>query len=159
MCIRDSLNIYSHPDKKMHIDWNLYATRLDVQKFIAVLTKKNKIKDIKSNNPLGFSNKLQKLFDKCEVNFNLKADRVIYEDINATHLSASLLMKNDQLSIANGKLDALGGTLNFNGLLYPKNNNYSYKFNSQLSNINIESFLIAFDNFGVKALQLSLIHI
>lgn len=151
--IDDFLNVYCYPDKKMHIDWNMYAPRLDVQQFIGMLTRKNKKKALESDKTDGFSNKLQSLFDKCDVNFNLRADRVIYEGIAATNVYSALTMKNDQLNVSGGRLNALGGTLNFNGVLLPKSNNYSYRFNSQLSNINMEAFLMAFDNFGVKSLQ------
>lgn len=90
---------------------------------------------------------------------SLKTDEIKGKLSANTTISGILLPKGDvvrntiSLNINSARISTLGGTIDFDGKLYPKNKLYAFNFNSQVNQINIIDFLDTFDNFGMTSLN------
>ena len=90
---------------------------------------------------------------------SLKTDEITGKLSAKTTISGILLPKGDvvrntiSLNINTASISTLGGTIDFDGQLYPKNKLYAFNFNSQVNQINIIDFLDTFDNFGMTSLN------
>lgn len=147
------LHLYYQDSDKMIVNWNIYSPLLDVQQFLGLLTKRPK-KDLQKKTKRDpFSEKLQTVFDKCQVAINLKADKIIYGTVLAEQVSTAILMDDNTLKIKNGSLKTLGGTIGFEGELIPKNSFITFNSQAQLSHLDLEQVLGSIDNFGLKSLN------
>ena len=90
---------------------------------------------------------------------SLKTDEIQGKLSANTTIFGILLPKGDvvrntiSLNINTASISTLGGTIDFDGQLFPKNKLYAFNFNSQVNQINIIDFLDTFDNFGMNSLN------
>ena len=148
--VNDFLYLYYHDTEKMKINWNVYSASLEVQSIISLLTKKS---NFNRKNKDSFSVKLQKIFDKSQTTINLKVDKITYHDLLVEHLNTTISTNNDHLKIEKGALKTLGGTINFDGNLTPKNSEFTFNAHTQMHNLDLQQVLKGMNSFGLKSLK------
>lgn len=74
--------------------------------------------------------------------------------LKGTVLSNGRFLKNSlEVDLKKGELQCFDGKIDFDGNLFPKNNNYNYQANAKIYKVNITQFLTAFDNFKITSFQ------
>lgn len=84
---------------------------------------------------------------------NVKVDKVYYNKFLATNAKADLLLSENRIAIKNMGLNHAGGSLKLNGSVSQNGDYNRFALNATLSNVDIQHFFYAFDNFGMKTLS------
>ncbi|TRX36660.1 AsmA family protein [Flavobacterium restrictum] len=149
--IANFLNLYYNDPEKMIINWRIYAPYINAKQFLAILSSKQQARTAPAKKAGSFSNSLREVLGKCKVTVDLKADKIKYEKLLATHAKATIVINNSHLDINNGFLQTAGGTIAYNAQLTPKNANYYVQSQAKVNQVEIGPFLAYFDNFGVTS--------
>ncbi|WP_166922647.1 AsmA family protein [Flavobacterium poyangense] len=150
--IDNFLNLYYDAPEKMVVNWNVYCPNIDVKQFLGILkTSQTKRSTQKAAKNINFSNQMRSVIEKCAVVIDLKADKINYGKLTATHTSAVIQMLDSKLSLKNGSVQTSGGSIAFSGSIEPKGTNYTFRSNAQVSRVDIASFLHSFNNFGIQS--------
>lgn len=148
--VDDFLYLYYHDTDKMKINWNIYSPSLELQSIISLLTKKSNFTRKKQDN---ISLKIQKIFDKSQAIINLKVDKISYQNFLVEHLNTTISTNKNGVTIEKGVLNALGGSINFQGNLIPKNNQFSFNAQTHIQNLDLQNVLKDLNSFGLKSLK------
>jgi len=149
--IKNFLNLYYTAPEKILLNWKIRSPQLHLAEFLGFLgTRRPKAKKrtVKSN----FSDNLNEVFEKSQVNMNVKVDKVYYNKFLATDANADLLLSENRISIKNVSVNHAGGSLKLNGNVSQNGSYNGFSVNTSLSNVDIQHFFYAFDNFGMKTL-------
>ena len=149
--IDNFLTLYYDNPEKMIVNWDIYAPFLDVKQFVGVITSSGQKAPKKKNTKDDFSQELYAVIDKCQVLLNLKADKMVYNKLQATDAKATILLFNNQLIVKNGSVQSSGGTIAFDGKLAPNKDNFTVESNAKISKVNISQFLTSLNNFGIQS--------
>ena len=150
--ISNFLNLYYTAPEKILLNWQIRSPQLHLGEFLGFLgTRKPKARkrSVKSN----FSDNLNELFEKSQVYMNVKVDKVYYNKFLATNAKADLLLSENRIAIKNMGLNHAGGSLKLNGSVSQNGDYNRFALNATLSNVDIQHFFYAFDNFGMKTLS------
>jgi hypothetical protein len=148
--VDDFLYLYYHDSDKIKVNWNVYSPTLEVQSMISMLTKKS---NFNKKNKDSFSLKLEKIFDKSQAIINIKVDKITYHDLTVEHLNTTVNTNNDSLKIEKGILKTLGGTINFEGNLNQKKNQFTFNAHTQMQNLDLQQVIKGMNSFGLKSLK------
>lgn len=151
--IDNFLTLYYENPEKMVVNWNIYAPFLDVKQFVGILTSSTKKSKKKKNTNDDFTEDLYSVIDKCQVVLNLKADKMVYNKLEATNAKAAILLLNNKLIVKNGWLQSSGGTISFDGQLAPNGDNFLLQSNAKINRVDITRFLTSLNNFGIQSFQ------
>ncbi|MDR7208357.1 AsmA-like C-terminal region-containing protein [Flavobacterium piscis] len=150
--INNFLNLYYDAPEKMVVDWNIYCPNLDLKQFLGVLATSQKKKTTsRPAKKATMSEQLRTTIEKCAVNINIKADKITYNKLTATHTKATIQMLDSRLIIKNGFLQTSGGNITFNTVVSPNGKNYNFASNARVSQVDIAGFLKSFNNFGIQS--------
>lgn len=149
--IRNFLNLYYTAPEKILLNWQIRSPQLHLGEFLGFLgTRKPKAK--KRTNQSNFSDNLNEVFEKSQVNMHVKVDKVYYNKFLATDANADLLLSENSIAIRNVSVKHAGGSLKLNGSVTQKAAVNSFALNTVISNVDIKNFFYSFDNFGMKTL-------
>ena len=150
--IDNFLNLYYDAPEKMIVNWKIYCPNIDLKQFLGVLATSQKTKaTAKTNKRPTISNHLRSVIDKCAVVIDIKADKINYNKLTATHTTATVQMIDSRLVIKNGSLQTSGGNITFNSEVKPSGKNFAFSSNAQVNRVDIASFLRSFNNFGIQS--------
>lgn len=149
--VSNFLNLYYTDPEKILLNWKIRSPQIHLGEFIGFLgTRKPKAK--KRSKQSNFSENLNELFEKSQVNMNVKVDKIYYNKFLATNANADLLLSENGIAIKNVSIKHAGGSVNLNGSIAQKGSTNNFKLNTVLSNVDIKNFFYSFDNFGMKTL-------
>ena len=151
--IDNFLTLYYENPEKMLINWDIYATFLDVKQFVGVFTSSGQKASKKQRKKDDFSGGLYSVIDKCQMVLNLKADKMIYNKFEATNAKATILLLNNKLIIKNGWVQSSGGIISFDGQLAPYGDNFLLKSSAKINRVDISRFLTSWNNFGIQSFK------
>ena len=151
--IKNFLNLYYTAPEKMVLEWNMYSPQLHLGEFMGFLgTRKKTQKAIKKTKKANYTDDLNELFEKSNVNMKLRVDKLYYDNFYATNAKADILLTDSgNILIKNAGLNHAGGTLLINGSMAQGNLN-KYKLDANVNNVDISTFMKAFNNFGMETL-------
>jgi len=152
--IKNFLNLYYTAPQKMVLEWNIYSPQLHLGEFMGFLgTRKRTQAAIKKTRKGNYTDDLNLLFEKSNVDMKLRVDKLYYNHFYATNARADVLLTDKgSVLVKNAGLSHAGGTLLINGSLSQGNLN-NYNLNAVVSNVDISKFMYAFDNFGMESLS------
>ncbi|HEX8562827.1 MAG TPA: AsmA-like C-terminal region-containing protein [Flavobacterium sp.] len=151
--ILNFLNLYYTAPERMVLRWNVNSPELHLGEFIGFLgeRKKGVVKpEAKKGN---FTQDINTLFEKSNVEMTLKVDKLYYGNFYATHVVANLFLDDVGIAVKNAGLKHAGGTVTLNGTLIQKTNGSRYNLNAIVRHVDISKFFFAFDNFGLESLK------
>lgn len=149
--IRNFLNLYYTAPEKILLNWQIKSPELHLGEFLGFLgTRKPKAK--KRTPKSNFSDNLNEVFEKSQVNMNIKVDKVFYNKFLATNANADLLLSENSIAIRNVSVKHAGGGLKLNGSVTQRGSINKFVLNTNISNVDIKNFFYSFDNFGMKSL-------
>ncbi|MBF4506579.1 AsmA family protein [Flavobacterium sp. JLP] len=150
--IDNFLNLYYDAPEKMVVNWDIYCPNLDMKQFLSVLSSSQKKKTAsKPKKRVTMSEQLRSTIEKCIVDINFKADKIVYNHLTASNTKAEIMMIDSKLIIKNGSLQTSGGSITFNSVVSPNGKNFNFSSNAQVTRVDISSFLKSFNNFGITS--------
>lgn len=151
--IDNFLNLYYTAPEKIMLNWTVTSPQLHLGEFIGFLGTRKKSAVVKKQKaPGNFTEEIDLLFDKSNVNMKVNVAKIYYGKFYATNATAGLLLTDAGLSIKNAGLNHAGGTVNLNGTLLPRGKDNQYNMNASVKNVDISRFFAAFNNFGLTSL-------
>ena len=152
--VRNFLNLYYTAPEKILLTWKIRSPQIHLGEFMGFLSsRKPAPKKIRKNERKStFSEDLNDVFEKSNVNMHLSVDKVYYNKFLATDANADLLLSESGISIRNVSVKHAGGSLKMNGQIIQRGPSNRFNINAVLANVDIGHFFYAFDNFGMKTL-------
>jgi len=151
--IKNFLNLYYTAPQKIVLEWNMYSPQLHLGEFMGFLgTRKTTQAAIKKNRKGNYTDDLNELFEKSNVDMKLKVDKLYYDNFYATNAHANVLLTDSgNILVKNAGFNHAGGTLLINGSMAQGNLN-KYNLDARVTNVDVSTFMKAFDNFGMETL-------
>lgn len=151
--VKNFLNLYYTAPEKIVLNWNVHSPQLHLGEFMGFLNaranaKRSMTKQRKGN----FTDELNLLFDKSNVNMKLRVDKLYYNKFLATNAGADILLVEEKIILKNAGLKHAGGALVINGQMEQNGTVNKYKLNAVVNNVDVKRFFAAFDNFGLESL-------
>lgn len=150
--ILNFLNLYYSAPEKMVLNWNVQSPKLNLREFIGFLGPR-KHSAVKSNAKGNFTQDVNTLFEKSNVDMTLKVDKLYYGNFYATDVAANLFLDDVGIRVKNAGLKHAGGTVSLDGKLIQKSNSSNYSFDAVVRHVDVSKFFFAFDNFGLESLK------
>lgn len=151
--VRNFLNLYYNDPEKIMLNWQIKSPQLYLGEFLGFLSGRKQVtvkrKKQEKNN---FSDQLNTVFDKSNVDMHIAVDKVYYNKFLATGAKADLLLSQSGIKIKNVAVKHAGGSLNLNGSLYQQGSSNRFAINTVVSNVDIKNFFYSFNNFGLTSL-------
>ncbi|WP_316819034.1 AsmA family protein [Pedobacter nyackensis] len=152
--VRNFLNLYYTAPEKILLTWKISSPQVHLGEFLGFLERrrpaaKTRKKSVKKST---FSEDLNEVFEKSNVNMHLSVDKVYYNKFLATNANADLLLSESGIAIRNVNVKHAGGSLKLNGNISQRGTLNRFNINTVLSNVDIKHFFYAFDNFGLTSL-------
>lgn len=95
---------------------------------------------------------LEKALDIANMNMNVKVDKLVHQKFTAKKIQASLALLSDRLEITNLNLEHANGNINLKGKINQNQTNNPFSIQGDIKGVQLNEFLKAFDNFGMKAI-------
>ena len=151
--IKNFLNLYYTSPDKIVLEWQMYSPQLHLGEFMAFLqTRKRTQKVIRKNVKGNFTDDMNELFEKCNVDMRMRVDNVYYKKFYATNATANVLLTDKGgIILKNAGLKHAGGALKVNGAV-TTGGATRYSLQADVQNVEVSKFLYAFDNFGLESL-------
>ncbi len=141
---------------KMFLDWNIYSPSLNLASFTSLLKKREAVaRRSRGRSKLGSTaQNLDEVVNEANFRLDVKADELKYKKFNANNVTASLALINENWMLNNVSLQHGGGSMTINGSLNEKNNRYyAADIKVNLSNVDVNKVMYAFDNFGQSGIE------
>lgn len=152
--IKNFLNLYYTDPKKIVLTWNIYSPQLHLGEFMGFLGSRQRARAVVKKSTKGnFTEELNTLFEKSNVDMKLHVDKVYYNRFLATNARADILLTDSGVIIKNAGLNHAGGALVLSGSLAQKGKLNQYTLNATVNNVDINKFFYAFNNFGMETLK------
>lgn len=150
--IRNFLNLYYSAPETIVLKWDVTSKQLYLSEFMDFLGERKATSNatIKKGN---FTQEINTLFDKSNVDINLKVDNLYYDNFHASDVSGDVFLNDDKISIKNGAFKHAGGTMKVDATLFQKSTGSNYELNTTIVNVNVSKFFESFDSFGLESLQ------
>ena len=152
--VKNFLNLYYTDPEKIVLNWEINSPQLNIGEFMGFLGGRQRGKAASKKDRRGnFTEELNTIFERSQVDMKLKVDKLFYNRFMATNTRAEVVLANSQVIVKNAGLNHAGGSLVINGSMSqtPAKNN-PYKLNATIKNADIQKFFYAFHNFGMKSL-------
>ncbi|WP_294820596.1 AsmA-like C-terminal region-containing protein [uncultured Flavobacterium sp.] len=150
--IKNFLNLYYTDPKKIVLTWDVYSPQLHLGEFMGFLgnrqRKQQPVKKRKGN----VTEDLDLLFEKSNVDMKLRIDRLYYNRFTASDARADVLLTDAGVVVKNAGLKHAGGSLVLNGFLAQSGRINRYNLDAVISQVDINKFFQAFNNFGMETL-------
>lgn len=152
--VRNFLNLFYTAPEKILLTWKINSPQIHLAEFLGFLeARKPSVRTKKKNNKKStFSEDLNEVFEKSNVNMHLSVNKVYYNKFLATNANADLLLSASGIAIRNLSVKHAGGALKLNGNISQQGRLNRFNINTVLSNVDIRHFFYAFDNFGLTSL-------
>lgn len=152
--VKNFLALLNKNPEKLVLDWKVYSPKLILGDFISYLGKPEGVASRRpaKKSVLKVSSQIDRMLKDCNVEIEIKADKLNYKHFSASDVSARLSLTNNLLAIKSVLLTHAGGTLTLNGSLLDDGSNHFLKLNSQIKNVNISEMFRAFNNFKQNAI-------
>ncbi|MGY4384969.1 hypothetical protein ACVWYN_002005 [Pedobacter sp. UYP24] len=145
------LNLYYTAPEQILLTWTIKSPQLHLGEFIGFLGSRQSTRIAKTKN-VNFSDDLNRVFEKSQVDMHLAVDKVYYNKFLATDAQADLLLTEKGISVRNVSVKHAGGSLKLSGTVTQHGSVNRFALNSIIENVDIQHFFYAFDNFGLTSL-------
>ncbi|MGK4569165.1 hypothetical protein [Flavobacterium sp. 3HN19-14] len=152
--IRNFLNLYYNAPERIVLNWTVKSPQLHLGEFLGFLGRRQrKIVVQKTTRKGNFTEDLNLLFEKSNVNMKINVAKLYYNKFYATNANAELLLTETGISIKKAGLSHAGGFVNLTGALLQKGSSSRFNIQSDVNNVDISKFFYAFDNFNLESLK------
>ncbi|MHA4896050.1 AsmA family protein [Pedobacter sp. PWIIR3] len=145
------LNLYYTAPEKILLTWTIRSPQLHLGEFFGFLGSRQISRKAKPKS-VNFSDDLNMVFEKSQVDMHLAVDKVYYNKFLATDAKADLLLTERGIAIRNVSVKHGGGSLKLNGTVSQQGSVNKFAVNTAIANVDIKHFFYAFDDFGLTSL-------
>ena len=149
--VSNFLNLYYSDPEKILLNWQIRSPQLHLGEFLGFLGSRKTTRKKAAKNA-SFSDDLNQVFEKSQVNMHVQVDKLYYNKFLATNAKADVLLSESGIAIRNVSIKHGGGALNLTGNISQKGSVNKFSLNTTISNVDIQHFFYSFDNFGLKSL-------
>lgn len=150
--VNNFLNLYYTAPEKIVLNWKIRSPQLHLGEFLGFLGQRKQVAAVrKKSRTTNFTKEMNSLFEKSNVNMQLKVDKLYYKKFLATNATASILLSESGINLNNVSVQHAGGTATLNGKLYQQGKRNQYQFQTNVNNVDIQKFFYSFDNFGMQS--------
>jgi hypothetical protein len=151
--VRNFLNLYYTAPDKILLNWKIRSPEIHLGEFLGFLASRTPVrKAVKKNQKSTFSEDLNQVFEKSNVDMHMHIDKVYYERFVATDANADLLLSESGIAIKNVTVKHGGGSLKLNGNISQKGSLNRFTINTVINNVDVKNFFYSFKNFGLTSL-------
>jgi hypothetical protein len=151
--IKNFLNLYYTDPQKIVLAWQIHSPQLHLGEFMGFLGSRQTAQAaIRKTSKGNFTEEINALFEKSNVDMKLRVDKLYYNHFLATDVKADVLLTDSGVLLKNAGLNHAGGTLLLKGSLAQKGKVNSYSLDATVNNVDINRFFYAFNNFGLESL-------
>lgn len=152
--IKNFLNVYYDSPELVVLNWKMHSPKLYLGEFMAFLNARSVAKkSVKKQVKGDFTEDVNALFEKSNVNMELVIDNLYYNSFHATNARAKLLLTDNAIILKDAGLNHAGGSLQLNGSLGQTGKYNNYTVNADVRNVDVRRFFKAFNSFGLESLQ------
>lgn len=152
--IHNFLNLYYTAPEKIVLNWDIKSPQLHLGEFLGFLGSRKIAPTAKKKPKHGnFTDDINLLFEKSNVNMTFNVDKVFYNRFYATNAAGKLLLTDSGIVIKRAGLSHAGGTLNLEGSLLQQGAMNRFSIDATASHVGIRKFFEAFSNFGLESLK------
>jgi hypothetical protein len=149
--VNNFLNLYYNAPDKILLTWQIHSPQFHLAEFFGFLSGGgSKQKAAGKAGGGNFIDQMGTALEKGDVQIHLDADNVHYLKFLAIDVHADLFTSEGGVVIKNVVLKHAGGFLKLNGSLRRSKNLNQLALKTIVSNVDIQTFFYAFDNFGMK---------
>ncbi len=145
------LNLYYTAPEKILLTWTIRSPQLHLGEFLSFLGSRQTIRKANTKS-VNFSDDLNMVFEKSQVDMHLVVDKVYYNKFLATDAQADLLLTDRGIAVRNVSVKHAGGSLKLSGTVSQQGAVNRFALSSVIANVDIPHFFYAFDNFGLTSL-------
>ncbi|MBE9600919.1 AsmA family protein [Pedobacter sp. MC2016-24] len=150
--IKNFLNLYYTAPEKILLNWKIRSPEIHLGEFLGFLGSRTAAKRTTKKAKTSFSEDLNSVFEKSNVDMHMHLDKVYYERFVATDANADLLLSESGIAIKNVTVKHGGGRLNLNGNITQKGSSNQFSINTTIANVDVKNFFYSFKNFGLTSL-------
>lgn len=150
--IKNFLNLYYTDPQKIVLTWDIHSPQLHLGEFMGFLGSRQRQKRRTNAKKGNMTEDLDILFEKSNVDMKLRVDKLYYNKFFASDAKADLLLTDAGVVVKNAGLKHAGGSLVINGFLAQSGKVNNYNLDAVISNVDINKFFYAFNNFGMETL-------
>jgi len=150
--IKNFLNLYYTAPEKILLNWKIRSPEIHLGEFLGFLGSRMPAKKTTQKAKTNFSENLNTVFEKSNVDMHMHIDKVYYERFVATDANADLLLSESGIAIKNVTVKHGGGGLSLNGNIIQKGNSNQFAINTTITNVDVKNFFYSFKNFGLTSL-------
>ena len=152
--IKNFLNLYYTAPEKIVLNWEVYSPQLHLGEFMGFVgTRKRTASLAPASRKGNFTEELNELFAKSNVDMKLRVDKLFYNNFYASDARADILLTDKGFTIKNAALKHADGIMKVDGTVMQGGKAANrYQINATVANVDISKFFKAFDNFGMESL-------
>lgn len=153
--VKNFLNLYYTDPKRIVLNWEINSPQLHIGEFLGFLgERKRGIAKKRYKRKGNFTEEINTIFEKSNVDIKLRVDKLYYNRFLATNNRAEILLTDSEIVVKNAGLNHAGGSLLLNGSLSQSDaKSNPYKLNATIKNVDVRKFFYAFNNFGLESLK------
>lgn len=151
--IQNFLNLYYSDPQKIVLNWKVRSPQMHMAEFLGFLGGRKTNRVAKRQTKNSFTENLNFLFDKSNVAMQVKIDKFYYNKFYATNVQAEVLLSESGINIKKAVINHADGQVNISGKLEQGKSSNHFLMNTNVSNVNIQKFFHAFDNFGMETMS------
>jgi uncharacterized protein involved in outer membrane biogenesis len=153
--IKNFLNLYYTAPEKILLNWKIRSPEIHLGEFLGFLSSRTPVKSVKrvaKKSKTSFSEDLNAVFEKSNVDMHMHIDKVYYERFLATNANVDLLLSESGIAIKNVTVNHGGGSLNLKGNISQKGSLNQFAINTTIDKVDVKNFFYSFKNFGLTSL-------
>lgn len=148
------LNLYYSNPERIVLKWHIKSTHLQLSEFMGFIGSRQKTNTVVKKRG-DFTNDLDILFDKSNVDMDLDVAKIIYNRFTATNLKSNIILSQNGIFVKNGFVNHADGSIKFEGSMEPNAKTNDFKISTKVNDVNIKKFFESFNNFSLQSLKSS----
>jgi hypothetical protein len=153
--VKDFLNLfYTSPDKAI-IDWHITSNQINISDYLAFVSKaKYTVTTGKKHKTTSrYISRLNRFLELSTAHLDVNLANLYFRKFAASDVKADILLRKNDVSINNIKLNHAQGTLQMKAELLPSASGTPFKMNVDIEHVNVQQLFAAFENFGQEAIE------
>lgn len=153
--VKDFLNLfYTSPDKAV-IDWHITSNLINVSDYLAFVSKATytPYAGKKHRTTTRYISRLNRFLELSTAHLDVNIAKMNYRKFSASTVKADILLRKNDVSINNIKLNHAEGTLQLKADLKPTGAVTPFNMNVDIEHVNVQQLFTSFENFGQQAIE------
>jgi hypothetical protein len=147
------LTLIDTEPNKVSIRYNIFTPTLNLASFTYLLKSRTPVKKASNNQLQKLSNKIDDVMERGRIEVDLKANNILYKNLNGSNLQAGITILQDRYVLDRVSMSFAEGSMALKGQLVNLNNNiHNASVSADLQNVDVKKVFYSFGNFGQDGL-------